>query len=290
MHPVEQQGVREGSMKTTTTGQPSGAMSLLDSNGQDIITTAAPARDREAAPARLTLGNIELAALDTKLAYRGPERRSGPAASLAQLLACVLDEVDYGLLMLSADGLVVHANHAARTELASTTSLRLAGERLVSRTAAEQRQLDSALAAARDDGLRTMLTIATNGNGQDRVGLSIVPLPVALTEAHAGHAVLISFERSRIAETLSVDAHAREHGLTLREQQVLGALCDGLRAKEIAQRLEIGEATVRTHVNNIKAKTGCASIVDIVKQVSRLPPMLAALRSPGQRVARPEAT
>ena len=90
--------------------------------------------------------------------------------------------------------------------------------------------------------------------------------------------MLISFERSRIAEALSVHAHAREHGLTMREQQVLAALCDGLRAKEIAVRLEIGEATVRTHLKNVKAKTGCTSIVDIVKQVSRLPPMVRALR------------
>ena len=256
-------------MGTTRTGRPSRVAGLLDSKRAMVFDTGA-------APARLMLGNIELAALDTELAYRGPERRNGPAASLAQLLACVLDEVDYGLLMLSADGAVVHANHAARTELASTTSLRLVGRRLVSRTASEQRQLDDALAAARDGGRRTMLTIASDSPG--RVGLSIVPLPAALTEAHAGHAVLISFERSRIAETLSVDAHAREHGLTLREQQVLTALCDGLRAKEIAARLAIGEATVRTHVNNLKAKTGCASIVDIVKQVSRLPPMVTALR------------
>ena len=238
-------------------------------------THAAPGRDMMAS--RLLLGNIELAALDAELAYRGPERRNGPAASLAQLLACVLDEVDYGLLMLSADGVVVHANQAARSELVSTTSLRLSGQRLVSRTASEQRQLDKALAAARDQGLRTLLTIAADG--RDRIGLSIVPLPAALTHAHAGHAVLISFERGRIAEALSVDAHAREHGLTMREQQVLAALCDGLRAKEIAARLEIGEATVRTHVNNLKAKTGCASIVDIVNQVSRLPPMVAALRT-----------
>jgi DNA-binding CsgD family transcriptional regulator len=262
-------------MSTTRTGRPSRVAGLIDNQRTaGFGTNAAPGRD--VAASRLLLGNIELAALDVELAYRGPERRNGPAASLAQLLACVLDEVDYGLLMLSADGLVVHANHAARSELESTTSLRLSGQRLVSRTASEQRQLDKALAAARDQGLRTLLTIATDGQG--RIGLSIVPLPVALTHAHAGHAVLISFERGRIAETLSVDAHAREHGLTLREQQVLAALCDGLRAKEIAARLEIGEATVRTHVNNLKAKTGCASIVDIVKQVSRLPPMVAALR------------
>jgi DNA-binding CsgD family transcriptional regulator len=265
-------------MGTTGAGAASGGTAPIESGGDADFAPASGRAHEAAALTRRVLGNIELAALDTELAYRGPERRKGPAASLAQLLACVLDEVDYGLLMLSADGAVVHANHAARTELASSTSLRLVAQRLVGRTSTEQRQLDRALAAARDDGVRTLLTIATQGIGQDRVGLSIVPLPVALTQARAGHAVLISFERGRIAETLSVDAHAREHGLTLREQQVLAALCDGLRAKEIAARLEIGEATVRTHVKNIKAKTGCASIVDIVKQVSRLPPMVAALR------------
>jgi DNA-binding CsgD family transcriptional regulator len=268
-------------MQPTRTGRSSSEPGLLDSSAAAALAPSSGRAHEAAALTRLVLGNIELAALDTELAYRGPERRNGPAASLAQLLACVLDEVDYGLLMLSADGLVVHANHAARKELESSTSLRLVGQRLVGRTATEQRQLERALAAARDDGLRTMLTIATQGSGQDRVGLSVVPLPVALTKTHAGHAVLISFERSRIAEALSVDAHAREHGLTMREQQVLAALCDGLRAKEIATRLEIGEATVRTHVSNIKAKTGCASIVDIVKQVSRLPPMVAVVRPGG---------
>ena len=265
-------------MDTTRTGRSSRAPASLDSSAGARRAPASGRAHEAAALTRLVLGNIELAALDTQLAYRGPERRNGPAASLAQLLASVLDEVDYGLLMLSADGAVVHANHAARTELASSASLRLVGPRLVGRTGAQQRQLDRALAAARDAGVRTLLTIATQGTGPDRVGLSIVPLPAALTPSHAGHAVLVSFERSRIAETLSVDAHAREHGLTLREGQVLAALCDGLRAKEIAARLEIGEATVRTHISNIKAKTGCASIVDIVKQLSRLPPMVAALR------------
>ena len=240
---------------------------------------AAPSQEAGAPADAPAMQNLDLSALDAELAYRGPERRSNPASGLARLMASVLDEVDYGLVMLSADGLVVHANHAARTELASTDSLRLEGRRLVSRTSVQQQELEAALAAARDGGRRTMLRISTAGVADERVGLSIVPLPVTLTRTHTGHAVLISFERGRIAETLSVDAHAREHGLTLREQQVLSALCDGLRAKEIALRLQIGEATVRTHVNNIKAKTGCVSIVDIVNKVSRLPPMVAALRS-----------
>jgi DNA-binding CsgD family transcriptional regulator len=223
---------------------------------------------------------IELDALEAELAYRGPERRNGPGAGLAKLLASVLDEVDYGLVLMAADGHVVHANHAAKVELAGANSLQLIGRRLSGRSSADQRALDDALAGARDGGKRRMLAFApadalSEGKSCD---LSIVPLPAALSANHTGHAVLIALPRSRIAETLSVDAYARELGLSRREQQVLSALCEGLRVKEIAAKLEIGDETVRSHVKRLKAKTGCAGIVDIVNQVSRLPPMVGALR------------
>ena len=223
---------------------------------------------------------LELDALEAELAYRGPERRNGPGAGLAKLLASVLDEVDYGLVLMAADGHVVHANHAAKVELAGAKSLQLNGRRLSGRSSADQRALDDALAGARDGGKRRMLAFApadalSEGKSCD---LSIVPLPAALSANHTGHAVLIALPRRRIAETLSVDAYARELGLSRREQQVLSALCEGLRVKEIAAKLEIGDETVRSHVKRLKAKTGCAGIVDIVNQVSRLPPMVGALR------------
>ncbi len=231
-------------------------------------------------PMALGSDRIELEALEAELAYRGPERRNGPGAGLAKLLASVLDEVDYGLVLMAADGHVVHANHAARVELAGAKSLQLSGKRLTGRSAVDQRALDDALAGARDEGKRRMLAFApanalSEGKSCD---LSIVPLPAALSSNHSGHAVLIALPRSRIAETLSVDAYARELGLSRREQQVLSGLCEGLRVKEIAAKLEIGDETVRSHVKRLKAKTGCAGIVDIVNQVSRLPPMVGALR------------
>jgi len=226
------------------------------------------------------IAGIALAALEAELAYRGPERRSGPGAGLAKLLASVLDEVDYGLVLIAADGHVVHANHAARVELAGAKSLQLVGRRLSGRSTSDQRALDEALASARDEGKRRMLAFApANAMSEGKsCDLSIVPLPAPLSSNHPGHAVLISLPRSRIAETLSVDAYARELGLSRREQQVLAGLCEGLRVKEIAAKLEIGDETVRSHVKRLKAKTGCAGIVDIVNQVSRLPPMVGALR------------
>ncbi|WP_129306147.1 response regulator transcription factor [Streptomyces sp. L2] len=45
-------------------------------------------------------------------------------------------------------------------------------------------------------------------------------------------------------------------GLTARETEVLVLIADGLTNQEIAQRLHVSTATVKTHINNLFAKTG----------------------------------
>jgi DNA-binding NarL/FixJ family response regulator len=49
-------------------------------------------------------------------------------------------------------------------------------------------------------------------------------------------------------------APAYPHGLTQREVEVLREIAAGLSNREIADRLGISEATVKTHINNIFAK------------------------------------
>jgi DNA-binding NarL/FixJ family response regulator len=52
--------------------------------------------------------------------------------------------------------------------------------------------------------------------------------------------------------------------LTKREREIVAAVCEGLRNKEIADRLFISEATARNHLTSILDKLGLASRFDLV--------------------------
>lgn len=82
----------------------------------------------------------------------------------------------------------------------------------------------------------------------------------AVAAAASGQAVL-----DRTVQSVLVEAAARSRpappaslpdGLTEREAEVLALIAEGCSNAEIGDRLFIGEATVKTHVNRIFAKTG----------------------------------
>ena len=52
-----------------------------------------------------------------------------------------------------------------------------------------------------------------------------------------------------------------DHGLTLREQQILYYIAGGLSNKEIAARLTLSEQTVKAHLSHMTAKSGRAALV-----------------------------
>jgi DNA-binding NarL/FixJ family response regulator len=53
--------------------------------------------------------------------------------------------------------------------------------------------------------------------------------------------------------------------LTPREREVLTLIGEGLSNRAIAQRLFVSEATVKTHINNLFAKTGVRDRAEAVR-------------------------
>lgn len=79
----------------------------------------------------------------------------------------------------------------------------------------------------------------------------------ALEAASAGHAHLDPAAHAAVLEAAATPpAPPPADDLTPREVEVLRLIADGLSNGEIAARLYLGEATVKTHVNRIFAKTG----------------------------------
>ncbi|GAA3556202.1 response regulator transcription factor [Amycolatopsis ultiminotia] len=98
----------------------------------------------------------------------------------------------------------------------------------------------------------------------------------AVRSAGSGQTVLAPEVQRRLVALASRQARpasATPLSLTARETEILGLIGEGLRNPEIAERLVISEATVKTHINNLFAKAGFHSRADAVRYaLSTAPP------------------
>jgi DNA-binding NarL/FixJ family response regulator len=81
-------------------------------------------------------------------------------------------------------------------------------------------------------------------------GMTVEELTATIRAVHAGKTRLASAIAEKLAERMSGQA------LTARELTVLERIVAGRSNKEIASDLDISEATVKTHVNNLLGKLG----------------------------------
>jgi DNA-binding CsgD family transcriptional regulator len=193
---------------------------------------------------------------------------AGPAPG-ARWLDLMLDEVDYGMVLLDPHAQVLHANHAARAECAAGHPLMLLGHELQARQPQHVALLRDALADA-GRGRRTLLSLGSAGQP---VSVAVIPL------GGDGGATLLMMGRRQVCERLSVHGFARCHALTPAETRVLEGLCEGLHPREVARQHGVTLATVRSQICSMRTKTGAESIRELVRQVSVLPPLLSRLRA-----------
>jgi len=216
-------------------------------------------------------------AVSSRAAHRAepvPSALGEGAAVCWQWFAAALDELDYGMLLLTHGDQVAHVNHAARVDLDGAHPLQLLGTALKARRPVDAAPLRSAIEQASARGLRRLLTL---GEKSRQTSISIVPLAPSVG---AFRAVLIVLAKSSVCESLSIQGFARAHKLTATETRVLAALCGGDMPAQIAVRLGVAVSTIRSHVGNLRAKTGSASIRALVGQVAVLPPLMGVLREP----------
>ena len=204
--------------------------------------------------------------------YRGPERRS-TASQGSRWLSMMLDEIDYGMVLLGDGGQVLHVNHAARAELDGEHPLQLLGRELRARLTTDVAPLADALQAAQR-GLRRLITLGGRGST-----LTLAVVPLGTLANGTPQATLLLLSKRHVCEQLSVQWFARAHALTPAETRVLEGLCAGQEPREVAEQHNVGLATVRTQIGSIRAKTGTDSIRDLVQRVAVLPPMVSSLRA-----------
>jgi DNA-binding CsgD family transcriptional regulator len=194
----------------------------------------------------------------------------------AALLAGVLDQLAYGVMVLRACARVCYANREALRACGSGSGLRMSCGRLVAAHDHEWLDFARALRSA-CEGRRSMVTFRSC---EPCLRLAVMPLGTGARESlDEERRALLVFGKPKLCEPLSETFFAREYGLTAAESNILVALCDGLRPAQIAQRQGIAVSTVRTHVASVRDKTGATSIAALVRMVTTLPPMAALVAS-----------
>lgn len=195
-----------------------------------------------------------------------------PATRDPAFMLRVLDEMDYGLVVVNAQLGILHCNHLARQELGCARMLVSHGQFLMGSTLEIASQLEAAVGLA----CRGQRRLEVFHRGDQALAASFIPLSHPLEPT--APQVLVTLERQSVCDNLAVRMFARGQGLSPGEELVLIALCRGLSIHSIAQEHGVAESTVRTQVKAVRAKTGSGSIRQLLARINRLPPVVPALR------------
>lgn len=189
---------------------------------------------------------------------------------LAQLLQ-VIDEIDYGILVLSTQGDIVQANHLARHELLTGGWLASVNNRLTGRSTVLCEQIEQGLGHA-CRGQRKLVFLS---GVRDDMPVVFIPLCHPL---QAEPTVLVLLTRQSAGDNLAVRMYARAQHLSHSEELVMIGLCRGLEVSDIARENGVAQSTVRSQVKSLREKTGCPSIRRLIQRIHSLPPVVPALR------------
>jgi DNA-binding CsgD family transcriptional regulator len=198
--------------------------------------------------------------------------RVDSAAGLVTGLAALVDELAHGAILMTLEGRLMHANDAGAHELARARTLTVRQGLVQACEVDSERGLHVAVLRAAD-GKRGLVQL----QAADGPALPVAVLPLKSPGGEPACVALL-FARNAVCDSLMLGFFARSHALTPTEEQVLGILCEGCSAPQIARQLEVAVSTVRSHIRSVCAKTQCTSVRELVGRVAVLPPVAPAFR------------
>ena len=199
-------------------------------------------------------------------------------ATLSRWLTQSLDHVGLGLLLVTDDARVLHANRLALLALGPDHPLLLDAGQLRGRCRRDNLALADALDGALHRSLRRMLMLGQASDGSAVPGVQRVSVAVLPIDGLGAGAALVSLPRPSRCRDLAVQCFARQQGFTGAETAVLEALLDGQAPAEIAHTKRVAVSTIRTQVGQLRMKSGSHSIRELLNRVGALPPMMSVLQ------------
>lgn len=199
----------------------------------------------------------------------GLARRFAGLQQFAAGASAAMDAASNPLLLLDAEGRVVHANDSAERMLSAQLMLRAPAGRLASIGQQASSDLARALmSAAKPQGRSGGTVSLVDAEGRRTAQASVVPIALEAGIAMAsGPAVLVSVAPLTDAER--IDAALDGYGLTRAERSLATALVDGMTLRAAAAARGISFHTARHQLAALFGKTGVNRQVDLVQLLTR---------------------
>ena len=192
----------------------------------------------------------------------------------AAALADTLDGLAAAIVLVDANSRIVHANRSAHVMLSESAVLQSTNGKLIGKDPQVSQILgESFAAAAKGDktiGTKGIAVPLTANNGE-RFVAHVLPLTSgARRRAGTSYSAVAAVFVQKAALDLPhpLETIAATFKLTPAELRVLMAIVEIGGVSEVAQILGISEATVKTHLQRIFAKTDTSRQADLVKLVA----------------------
>lgn len=183
----------------------------------------------------------------------------------AHRLSQCLDEMGFAIYLVDANAKVLATNKAGDEILRTGEGIKCCNGRLVCEGSPLRRAIHSAAQPALSQhAVASDFTVLRS----NRHPLEVHVIPLPTIEVPGAVAVLVIDTGDKAPD---IDGFSSAHSLTRAERQVLGHIVRGEGLVGAARKLGIAEATARTHLQHVFAKTHAKTQVDIVRMVMMSP-------------------